>query len=291
MMADVPGHSLWNEPLVGRLFGDFYYMQYGDHRNKPFILGPQMRDIWLPHVRAMVLEGAGARYPRVRRSGYLVIKEPHGAQGAPILSAALPESRFVFLVRDPRDSVASALDGKKATSWTSHSVIKRRVGIKESERLADTDPDEFVRLRAESLVIDLQRVAQAFDAHEGPKVQVRYEDLRVDALGELARIYSTLGMTVHEPELKRVVQAHDWESIPAEQKGPGKKLRKASPGAWREDLTEDQVRIVEEQAAPILESYYSGAGSNGRAAGQRLVELAAKSQLRDLGAIRRMEDL
>jgi hypothetical protein len=34
---------------------------------------------------------------------------------------------------------------------------------------------------------------RAYEAHEGPKVMVRYEDLRTDTLGTMRRIYSALG--------------------------------------------------------------------------------------------------
>jgi hypothetical protein len=50
--------------------------------------------------------------------------------------------------------------------------------------------------------------AEAYAAHEGSKVLVRYEDLRADALGEMRRIHSTLGMAVDEARLERAVQKH-----------------------------------------------------------------------------------
>src|SRR3712207_8124301 len=41
-----------------------------------------------------------ARFPEVaEKRGYLVIKEPHGTQGAPLLMQALPESRMILLDR------------------------------------------------------------------------------------------------------------------------------------------------------------------------------------------------
>ena len=96
----------------------------------------------------------------------------------------------------------------------------------------------------------------AYDAHTGPKALVRYEELRADTLGSMRRIYSTLGVTVNEEELARVVEEHSWENIPQEEKGEGKFYRKASPGSWREDLTPEQADMVEKVTAPLLKELY-----------------------------------
>jgi hypothetical protein len=46
--------------------------------------------------------------------------------------------------------------------------------------------------------------------------------------------------------------------VPEANKGPGKFYRKAKPGGWREDLTPDQVAIVEDMTGPILLRHYRG---------------------------------
>lgn len=97
---------------------------------------------------------------------------------------------------------------------------------------------------------------RAYEAHEGPKTLVRYEDLREDTLGQMKRIYSDLDIPVDHGQLAGAVREHSWESIPESEKGAGKFHRKARPGGWREDLTPIQVRIVEEVTAPILEEFY-----------------------------------
>ena len=86
---------------------------------------------------------------------------------------------------------------------------------------------------------------------------VRYEDLRSDTLGTMRRIYSSLGIPVDERELSRAVKKHSWENVPEEEKGEGKFYRKATPGGWREDLTPEQIEIVERITAPLLKEFYS----------------------------------
>jgi hypothetical protein len=70
------------------------------------------------------------------------------------------------------------------------------------------------------------------------------------------RIYSALGMETDDDELARAVEKHAWENVPEEDKGEGKFHRKATPGGWREDLTEEQVEAVERITSPLLKEFY-----------------------------------
>jgi hypothetical protein len=119
------------------------------------------------------------------------------------------------------------------------------------------DTAAFVERLAKHYAKNVGRAAEAYSAHEGPKVLVRYEDLRSDARREMKRIHSTLEMEVDEKRLARSVEEHSWENIPEEEKGEGKFRRKAKPGGWREDLTPEQARIVEETTRPLLEQFYA----------------------------------
>lgn len=260
MMAEFGGHSMWNEPLVGDLFGHLYYIRgiaHIDKRSKDFILGSSHKESWLNSIRTFVLNEAITRFPEVTKESYLVIKEPNGSLGSPLLMEALPESRMVFLIRDPRDVVASLLDINKKEAWLHE--WKGKDSLKEAtlaDPTADTQPDIFVKTRANWLLRAIENVKQAYEAHRGPKVLVRYEDLRIDTLATMKRIYSTLEIPVNEVELSQIVEKHSWENIPQEEKGAGKFNRKAAPGSWREDLTPGQVGIVEQTTAPILKEFY-----------------------------------
>jgi hypothetical protein len=104
-------------------------------------------------------------------------------------------------------------------------------------------------------LIDLAQ--QAYDAHEGRKILVRYEDLRADPMETMRGIYTTLQIPAEERELARVVEKHAWENIPDKKKGSGKFYRRGSPGGWAEDLTPEQVKSVESITAPLLDRYYA----------------------------------
>ena len=249
MMGDLDDHATWYEPYVGDVFGYAYYMRAGEQQRgrEDYILGDPYREAWIRSLRTFVLDGAGARFPELGEKGYLVVKEPNGSVGAPLLVEAMPESRVILLVRDPRDVVASLLAAQREGSW----------GAGE-DALADTAPDEFVQQRAMMYNASFGKAWEAYREHKGRKITTRYEDLRYDALGELENIYSALGVPIGDRQLRVVVEKHAWENIPERQKGPNKPRRKARPGGWQEDLTPEQARMVEEITTPTMNEFYPG---------------------------------
>jgi Sulfotransferase domain len=254
MMEDMRSQVLWGEPWVGTLFGNFYYLiGEGRFQNPQFIMG-RHRESWLRSIRDFVMDAAAVTFPDLKKNEYLVIKEPNGSMGAPLLMEALPESRMILLVRDPRDVVASHLDARREGGWNFEKKkdIRRRKG-RQPPKKGSVD---FAENRAIKYLQGMGHAKDAYDAHDGPKALIRYEELRADALGTMKRMYSALGVAVDEEELARVVEKHSWENIPEEEKGEGKFYRKASPGSWREDLTEEQVQIVEKITAPLLKDLY-----------------------------------
>jgi hypothetical protein len=161
---------------------------------------------------------------------------------------------MILLVRDPRDVVASNLDAHKKGTWTAD--LMRKGGKEKPPSLAESSPDAFVKGQARRYVRDVGNAKLAYDAHRGRKVLIKYEDLRADTLETMKRIYADLEIPVDESELARSVEKHSWENIPKEEKGDGKFHRKAEPGGWREDLTPDQVEIVERVAGSLLGELY-----------------------------------
>jgi hypothetical protein len=251
------GNAVWNEPMVGQIFGTYYNNAGKEQLGRPdFILSDERREVWLRSIRNLVLDGARFAVPAVfGPRPYLIIKEPNGSMGAPLLMEALPESRMILLVRDPRDVAASTLDAAREGGWLHAWVDENKAGWRR-EALADKDPDAFVEMNARVYAQQMGSAKRAYDTHRGPKALVRYEDLVADTLGTVRRIYSTLGVPLDEERLARVVRKHAWENIPEEKKGEGKFYRKGASGGWKEDLTPEQIRIVERVTGSVLKEFY-----------------------------------
>ncbi len=247
IMGDLDGCAMWNEPLVGNLFGNFHYFRVGDRKTgRQYILGEPYKQTWLGPMRDLVLGGAAARFPEVIGGGYLIIKEPNGSIGAPLLMEALPESRMIFLIRDPRDVVASRLDAFKEGSWTGrnrdYSSVKKL--MKGTRRLAD----DYMKV--------VSKVQEAYEAHPGEKALVRYEDLRHDTVNTMKTMYAALEVEADEAQLEAAVEKHSWEKIPDSEKGRDKFFRKGQPGSWKDDLSPEQIKLIEKMTGPILSKYY-----------------------------------
>jgi hypothetical protein len=242
MMGELQAHTVWFEPWVGALF-DPDHLRLDERKGRHFILSPHYKGTWLQTIRAFVQDGAGVRFPEMARDDYLVIKEPGGSVGASLLMEALPESRMILLVRDPRDVVASWVDAHKKGGWRSNDQ-------------GPEDPDQRAVMVSKRYLRHVGAAKRAYEAHEGRKVLVKYEELRADTLGTLKRIYSELGIPANGRELDRAVARHAWENVSEKDKGEGKFYRKATPGGWSDDLTPEQVETVEKITAPLLEAFY-----------------------------------
>jgi hypothetical protein len=255
MIGELEGHGMWDDPGMGELFGHFFYDRADHHRqSESFVMGSDRKGTWLRSIRTFVLDAVEAKYPLLAEGGYLAINESSGSIGAPLLAQALPASRMVLLIRDPRDVVSSALEAAGEYGWAREpkgNWIGREVALGGvDERPAgrtERHPDALVEKLASTYMQYAGNASRAYEEHAGPKVLVRYEDLRTDTLGTMRRIYSELGMTVDEVKLSSVVERHSRESSPEDE---------AVIERSREDLTEEQVAVVEKTTAPLLKKFY-----------------------------------
>jgi len=257
MISHEPGIKGINEPLIGWHLGPFMCDQptvrAEDLDLSNFTLRRQQagrdqsffsesyRDVWLPGLRDLLDERLYAHVARSvghrrARETLLVLKEPHGSQSADLIMAAQPRARLLFLLRDGRDVVDSELAANLEGSWVTTAFPA--AGIAPGDRL------EFVVQSAYKWLWRTEVVERAFADHPGPKLLVRYEELRRDTGPQLARILEWLGRKPEPAAIDALVARHAFESIPEAERGTGHFHRSATPGSWSKNLSPEEQEAV-----------------------------------------------
>ena len=255
-----------DEPLIGDHLGiflcdrpgvaaaDFKRENFSTYRllrgASDYFFADEFKPVWQPLLGDLIRRRFLAHVMARRASGpvsktLVAIKEPNGSQAADLIMGALPHARLLFLLRDGRDVVDSELAAIEKGSWMSDAFAPFR-GIEPAQRL-----DIAVEC-AYKWLWRTEVVQAAFHAHPGPKLLLRYEGLLRDTQGELRRLFDWLRLELTDAALATVVERRSFERIPAELRGSRRFFRAARPGSWRENLSEDEQRAVEEVIGPKL---------------------------------------
>lgn len=192
---------------------------------------------WREPLRELIC----ARYARLAREGKIVaIKEPHGAQAADLISMTLPQSRFLFLLRDGRDVVDSQLAGQSPGGWVTREYGLRPVADGKERR-------DFLTELAWQWVWRTRIARDAFERHPGPKRLVKYEDLRSDTESHFGAILDWLEI---DADAAAIARQHAYDR--AEHSGPAERVRTASSGTWRAHLDSGEQELLAEIMGPTL---------------------------------------
>lgn len=266
MLTEHPGIVPVNEPLIGVHLGQMlpnavdlsvdldaldstsFMVRQLRAGNPDDFFADDFRDVWLPALGEMLRKRFAAhaqRYPRNPPDAVLAIQEPNGSQSADVIMAALPRSRLVFLLRDGRDVVDSILDASQPDTWATR-TFKGLEGMPETGRL------KLIELLARKWLWRTEVVERAFAAHKGPKHRLRYEDLRVDTPGGLRGLLDALELGVDEARLAAMIEPHTYERTPSEGLGVGGFRRAATPGLWRDNMSEDEQALLDRILGPKL---------------------------------------
>ncbi len=254
--AGAPGVATIDETWAGELFnrtfawpseGTLKIMSSADsHANLDgWVLGPEREPLWRPLMRAFLLEGFEHQLEHGQartkwRNPFLVIKEPNSSEAADTLMKLLPRSRILFLVRDGRDVVDSMADHFESATW----------GQPQELGWDELPPEERRKVLMGSAANWVYRMEAVQRAGEmvGPDalLTVHYEKLLAETPSELVRIARWLGVEGDGDWAADVAGRHAFERIPEEQRGQGKFHRAATPGLWRENMTDSEQEMLRE---------------------------------------------
>lgn len=228
-----------------------------------YFFNDRYRDAWEPALRELILARFGAEVDEVVASRHgsveadcrVIVKEP-GSHAADILLPLFPRSGLIFLLRDGRDVVDSWLAAYRDGSWAQEEG---------AYPLADHGRLAMIGWQAAVWAYRTNAVAEAFERHRGPKVLVRYTDLLDDTAGELTRIAGALGFAMRPGVARETAERFAFESVPRCDRGPLQEVRAADPGSWREHMTAEEVRVLNEALGPTLARFgFEGAKPSAR---------------------------
>jgi len=244
----VPFHS--GADYSGDLVPTTFASALGLRNRANYFFSPKYADAWRPEVRRMMLvrfhrflERTAERYPT--DDPRLLLKEVAGAHAAPLVMSMFPRSKMVFLLRDGRDVVDSQTAGNAPGGWlpiTGWTNAEERT--------------EYIRRRSRTWAGDVTRINRAFEDHpDERRMMVRYEDLLTEPAENLRALVDFMGLRKGERWVERSVEVHSFKSVAPENKGPNKFFRSASPGAWRNNMTDEEAAILNEVMGDKLREF------------------------------------
>jgi sulfotransferase family protein len=271
LFAELPGIAVIDEsyvPLhlvpIDHTAPGAEYFEQGQRANDPhYFFAKRYMPELRTELREVILRGLLRQLGELGQTTdpeWLVIKEPNGSHAADTVMSLFPESRLLFLVRDGRDVIDSLIDAMLARdSWWQQSQVSDEPRIV-SERMA------FIRHHAQLWRQRTESVQRAYEAlPDEQRIQVGYESLLADTEPGFQRMLDWLRFDADPEAVREAVEKRAFSSIPADQKGPGKRARSATPGQWRERLRPQEIEVVEEIMGPKLAElgYEAGVGLAG----------------------------
>ena len=138
----------------------------------------------------------------------VVISKRHGWSG---LFHLFPKSKFICMVRDPRDVVESfekVNDRTKALHTFSNSnALMPAMHVHEKYNYYFNEPNAF----SMNLQTEVPRMMEVFKRDRNNVIFVRYEDLTKDPMYMLSKIYSFLNELYYDHNLKNIEQSTLFE--------------------------------------------------------------------------------
>lgn len=202
-------------------------------RHDDYFFSERYRDAWAPALRDLICGRFAAQVDELEsqrgvREPRIAVKDPGASGVAELISELFPRSRLVFLLRDGRDVVDSWLDAYQEGSWAQEGGA---FPVAEDGRLP------LIRWLASVWRFRMEAVQEAYASlPSAQRLVVRYEELLSDTPAQLGRIAGLLGISAGPDELERIARERGFRALRPAERGNGKEVRAAHPGAWRENL-------------------------------------------------------
>ena len=231
LMSGNPENIIWNEPYLGYHLQLLQNQQYRDD----YVFSEYYKKNWLPDLRNFILSCTYSHSRKIDKK--IIIKEPSGSVGSPLLLECLPNSKIIFLLRDGRDVVDSLIDAHNPNSWN--------VKLSSIPLTNQKIRDEQIKYHSEKWKRITEIVFDAFKKHN-PNLRylLKYEELKNNTFDQLKKTYEFIGENINDKDLNDIIERYDFENIPPEEKGSGKFYRSATPGAWKKNFSRSEQQLM-----------------------------------------------
>jgi len=162
------------------------------------------------------------------------------------ISRALPEARFVHVIRDGRDVVLSQWSKSERPTPVDEAAKRWQQRIRRSRQIATKIPDVYMEVRYEDLVRDPETQVQAvceFVRLDFDPVMLRHHEGAEERLGEIAKALPARG-GARELDAETRMEAHEMAGQPLSEK---------RVEAWRREMSPADIEAFEAVAGEMLE--------------------------------------
>jgi aryl sulfotransferase len=179
--------------------------------------------------------------------------------GEPLLAGARGAKGAIVIVRDPRD-VAPSLANHR------HTTIDEAIDFMNDPRAVISGRTDRQERQFRQKLLDWRgHVASWLDQRDIPVHLVRYEDLKHDTVGTLVAAMRFAGFPVTRKEIVRAVSLAAFDRLQAQEREIGFAewqdhdgncnlfFRRGEAGAWRYELTAEQVARIESAHGMMME--------------------------------------
>ena len=263
-------HFFTQPPLLASLVGDPAVREWLARRNNRWNRGRDLSPVVLRAVADFILE----READAHGATIVGDKSPSSmlnGDAVKNLVKIYPDCRLIVIVRDPRDTLVS--HRFQAFLDAPNTLTREDVRIREDFR---SDPTPYlnrersiftergVRRASEGWLANVRDTHREGSLHFGARFrQVRFEDLLAQTAKILNEVWNFLGADTGSNPDETVVEAElnmnpDAEWQHEKDESIAGYLPKGKSGAWKQFLTERDIRIVDEIAgAELIQLGYS----------------------------------
>ena len=187
-------------------------------------------------------------------------------KGEPLLAGRRGADGAIVIVRDPRDVVPSLANHNRI------SIDDAIARINDKNAAACSQPRRMHEQLRQKLPGWSGHIASWLDQSDIPVYLVRYEDLQTDTVGTFRRALAFAGRPAGDADIRRAVGNADFGELRRQEQDKGFSerprlsdgafFRRGEAGAWRDELTTEQVARIEAEHAPMMQRLgYERAGA------------------------------